>query len=226
MKGYFVTGTDTEVGKSLCAAGLLQALARQGYSTIGMKPVASGCERTAEGLRNEDAELLMAHMSVEANYEDINPHAFEPPMAPHLAAAQNNINIDVEALLEKAHYLASQADRIVIEGAGGWLTPLNETRTFADFAQATGLPVVLVVGIRLGCINHALLTYENLLARQVPVAGWIANTGLENTQNCLDIKENISALKIRLSVPFLGEIPYLVDRDVAKIAAQLHLQKS
>lgn len=223
MRGYVVTGTDTEVGKSLCAAGILEALHRQGHSTIAMKPVASGCVRTDQGLRNDDAELLMAHMSVAAAYEDVNPYAFEPPMAPHLAAQQNGKHIDIEALLSKARQLAKCADRIVIEGAGGWLTPLNDTRTFADFAQATGLPVVLVVGIRLGCINHALLTYENILARQVPIAGWIANTGLKNAQNCLDIKENISSLFARISAPMLGEIPYVEDGDIARIAAQISL---
>ncbi len=221
MNGVFITGTDTGVGKTLCAAGILEAYRQQGFSTIAMKPVASGCEQTDEGLRNEDALLLMQHMSEQANYDEINPYAFLPPMAPHLAAARNDLVINSGALVEQAHALASRADRIVIEGAGGWLAPLNEQQTFADLAVQFKLPVVLVVGIRLGCLNHALLTVENIQHRGVNMAGWIANIGLENTSDCLDIGENIATLESRISAPLLGKIPYLNDQNILEIASIL-----
>jgi len=221
MKGVFITGTDTEVGKTLCAAGVLVAYQQQGLSTVAMKPVASGCEQTSEGLRNEDALLMMKHMQAEATYDEVNPYAFAPPMAPHLAAAKKNIIINTDTLVGQAQELASRADRIVVEGAGGWLAPLNEHQSFADLAAQLGLPVVLVVGIRLGCLNHALLTYENIRQRNVPLAGWIANTGLPNAENCLDVEENIASLTARISVPLLGKIPFLKDQNIATIASLL-----
>jgi len=221
MKGVFITGTDTEVGKTLCAAGVLVAYRQQGLSTVAMKPVASGCEQTSEGLRNEDALLMMKHMQAEATYDEVNPYAFAPPMAPHLAAAKKNIIINTDALVGQAREMASRADRIVVEGAGGWLAPLNEQQSFADLAAQLGLPVVLVVGIRLGCLNHALLTYENIRQRNVPLAGWIANTGLPNAENCLDVEENIASLCSRISAPLLGKIPFLKDRNIVTIASLL-----
>ena len=223
MKGIFVTGTDTGVGKTLCAAGILALYRQQGFSTIAMKPVASGCEQTQDGLRNEDALLLMQHMTEAADYNEVNPYAFLPPMAPHLAAAKNNQQIESEALHAQAEALARRADRIVIEGAGGWLAPLNEQQTFADLAIQFDLPVVLVVGIRLGCLNHALLTIENMLHRHVKVAGWIANTGLENTEDCIDIDENINTLKTRIAAPLLGKIPHINDQNILSIASYLTL---
>jgi len=223
VKGVFVTGTDTGVGKTLCAAGLLLAYERQGYSTIAMKPIASGCEQTAQGLRNEDALLLMQHMSVKAPYDEVNPYAFLPPMAPHLAAAKEGILIESDTVVEQAKLLAAQADTIVIEGAGGWLAPLNDQQSFADLAVELDLPVVLVVGIRLGCLNHALLTYENIRQRGVPLAGWIANTGLDDAQGCLDIEENIATLSSRISSPLLGKIPFLKDQDISTIASLLKI---
>lgn len=223
MKGFFVTGTDTGVGKTLCAAGLLEAFKQKGHTTIAMKPVASGCEQTANGLRNEDALLLMQHMSEQASYEEVNPYAFLPPMAPHLAAARTNAVISSRALVEQAQLLANRADRIVIEGAGGWLAPLNEQQTFADLALEFGLPVILVVGIRLGCLNHALLTVDSMLQRGVQMSGWIANAGLENAEDCLDIDENIATLSSRIKAPLLGQIPQLKDQNIMKIAGLLTL---
>jgi len=223
MKGFFVTGTDTGVGKTLCAAGLLEVFNQQGHRTIAMKPVASGCEQTEDGLRNDDALLLMQHMSAGARYEEVNPYAFLPPMAPHLAAAKTNVIINSDQLVEQAHVLASRADRIVIEGAGGWLAPLNEQQSFADLVVQLGLPVILVVGIRLGCLNHTLLTVENMQQRGVQMAGWIANTGLADAQGCLDIEENITTLVSRISSPLLGKISYLKDQDVLKIASLLKI---
>jgi len=223
MKGLFVTGTDTGVGKTLCAAALLEVYRQQGFSTIAMKPVASGCEQTSDGLRNEDALLLIQHMSEAANYEEVNPYTFLPPMAPHLAAARENKTINCDELVAQAQLLAKRADRIVIEGAGGWLAPLNEQQSFADLTEQLGLPVVLVVGIRLGCLNHALLTIENMQYRNIEIAGWIANIGLENAADCLDIDENINSLLARISAPLLGKIPYQNDKDILKIASFLEI---
>ena len=223
MKGFFVTGTDTEVGKTFCAAGLLHALQSQGLTTIAMKPVASGCEVTPEGLRNEDALLLMEQMTAQASYDEVNPYAFVPPMAPHLAASQVGLTIDSGSLVEQATMLATRADRIVVEGAGGWLAPLNEQQSFADLVQQLELPVILVVGIRLGCLNHALLSYESMSARGVTVAGWIANTGLADAANCMDIEENISSLTSRISAPLIGTVPFVGDGNVTSISSRLNI---
>ncbi len=223
MKGVFITGTDTGVGKTLCAAALLEVYRQQGFSTIAMKPVASGCEQTSDGLRNEDALLLMQHMCEAASYEEVNPYTFEPAMAPHLAATRENVTINCDELVVQAQSLADRADRIVIEGAGGWLAPLNEQQSFANLAEQLDLPVVLVVGIRLGCLNHALLTIENMQHRGVKVAGWIANIGLDNAADCLDINENINSLQTRISAPLLGKIPYQNDKDILKIASFLEI---
>lgn len=223
MQGVFITGTDTGVGKTLCAAGMLVAYQQQGLSTIAMKPVASGCEQTPEGLRNEDALLLMQHMSEEAGYDEVNPYAFLPPMAPHLAAAREGTSINTDTLVKQAHALAHRADRIVIEGAGGWLAPLNKEQSFADFAVQLGFPVVLVVGIRLGCLNHALLTVENIRYRGVEMLGWIANMGLENAADCLDIEENIATLEARIGSPLLGKIPRQDDQKILEIASILNV---
>ncbi|MCK4743435.1 MAG: dethiobiotin synthase [Sulfuriflexus sp.] len=221
MKGYFITGTDTGVGKTLCAAGLLEAFKQQGKTTIAMKPVASGCEETSEGLRNEDALLLMQHMTAEASYEEVNPYTFVPPMAPHLAAVREGLTINSEPLVKQARQLSDRADCIVIEGAGGWLAPLNETQSFADLAKQFEIPVILVVGIRLGCLNHALLTVENMQQRDVCIAGWIANAGLPETDDCMDIEENIASLVSRIAAPLLGTVPQIADKNIVKIASLL-----
>ena len=144
-------------------------------------------------------------------------------MAPHLAATRENVTINCDELVVQAQSLADRADRIVIEGAGGWLAPLNEQQSFANLAEQLDLPVVLVVGIRLGCLNHALLTIENMQHRGVKVAGWIANIGLDNAADCLDINENINSLQTRISAPLLGKIPYQNDKDILKIASFLEI---
>jgi len=222
MNGYFIAGTDTEVGKTVCATVLLEAFKQQGLSTIAMKPIASGCEQTPAGLRNEDALSLIQHMTVSATYEEVNPYTFEPPMAPHLAAARQQLTITIDPLIAQAERLSTRADRIIIEGAGGWLAPVNETQSFADLAIGLAVPMILVVGIRLGCLNHALLTVENMQQRGVRLAGWIANTGLPEAANCLDIDENIASLVSRIDAPLLGVIPRLADLDAVKAASFLN----
>ncbi|GAC1623873.1 MAG: dethiobiotin synthase [Nevskia sp.] len=199
----FVTGTDTGVGKTHAACALIHALRAQGRSVCGYKPVASGCEASPQGWRNADALALAAASASREAYDTINPYAFEPAIAPHLAAARAGIAIDT-AVLDAAHdALASRHERIVVEGAGGWLVPLDAERSVADWVAARGWPVVLVVGLRLGCINHALLSAE-AIARRTRFAGWIANR-LPPAQ--AEWQENLDTLQRRLGAPLLGCLP-------------------
>jgi dethiobiotin synthetase len=171
VRGVVVTGTDTGVGKTLVAAGLLHGLARRGLRVAGMKPVATGCERTAAGLRNDDALCLGRHASVDAAYEEINPYAFEPAIAPHVAAAEAGVRIDLARIAACCARLSRGADRVVVEGVGGWRVPLNEREDVGDLARLLGLPVLLVVGVRLGCLNHARLSADAIAGRRRAVGG-------------------------------------------------------
>ncbi len=173
--GWFVTGTDTGVGKTRAALALMRACQRQGHCTIGMKPVASGCQTTPVGLRNSDALALLRQSNLDAPYEWINPYVLQPPIAPHLAAAQAGIRLEITPIIKAYQRLRPLAQRIVVEGAGGWRVPINEGETLADVALALRLPVVLVVGLRLGCINHALLTAEAIARDGAPLVGWIGS---------------------------------------------------
>jgi dethiobiotin synthetase len=213
--GLFVTGTDTGVGKTRVAAGLILAGRRAGLRMAGMKPVASGCERTPHGLRNDDAQRLMACASVSAEYALVNPYAFEPPVAPHLAARQAGTLIDPGRILSSFRQLAGGADRVVVEGVGGWLVPIDAATTMADVAAALGLPVVLVVGIRLGCLNHALLTAEAIVRRGLPFAGWVAN---RVDPDCLLADANVESLSDSLGTGPLVDLPWSPDEH-ATVAA-------
>ena len=200
---YFVTGTDTGVGKTLVACGLLHALARQGGKVSGFKPVAAGCE--ADG-RNEDVDRLLAAGNVPLARELVNPCCFTPPIAPHIAAAQAGARIALAPIVSAYRTLAGQVDNVVVEGAGGFLVPLNESETLADLADALALPVILVVGMRLGCLNHALLTAEAIAARGLTLAGWVAN----RVEPAMPVaEENLETLRTRLAAPLLGVVPYL-----------------
>lgn len=205
MRGWFITGTDTGVGKTVAAQALLVRLARAGFRVAGMKPVASGCRQTPQGLRNEDAERLLHASSVPLTYNEVNPYAFAPPVAPHLAARAAGIEIRLENILEHFYRLQARADWVVVEGAGGWYVPLGPALTMADLARALGLPVILVVGLRLGCLNHALLTAQAVRASGCALAGWVANRIDPNMEL---VMENIEALRARLDAPLLAEFPY------------------
>ena len=205
MGGWFITGTDTGVGKTRIARLLLEALARAGQRAAGMKPVASGCRATSEGLRSEDAESLRAASGVAADYADVNPYAFAPAVAPHIAAREGGVEIRLEKILECFQRLQRQAPWLVIEGVGGWMAPLGESLTVADVARALRLPVILVVGLRLGCLNHALLTASAIRQAGVPFAGWIAN---RIDPAMTRAEENIAALEERLTAPRLASFPY------------------
>jgi dethiobiotin synthetase len=174
-RGFFITGTDTGVGKTLVAVALTRALVARGLRTGVMKPVAAGGIRTPEGLFNEDALELLAASNVKAPYEDVNPWMLSMPASPHLAARADGVTIRHERITAALHRLEAASDMVIVEGAGGWHAPISATETMADIAGLLALPVVLVVGIRLGCLNHALLTREALRARGMIFAGWIAN---------------------------------------------------
>ena len=204
-RGFFITGTDTGVGKTQCSSLLIRACADQGYKVVGMKPVASGATVVMDKLRNEDALILMESANVEVPYDLVNPYCFSPPIAPHLAAQQSGIVIDLNTILESYKQLSGMADLLIVEGVGGWSVPLNDESDMSDLAQQFGLPVIMVVGIRLGCINHALLTAQSIQAKGCKLIGWIANFTTEN----VDVAdENIKSLQARLTFPLLATIPY------------------
>ena len=201
----FVTGTDTGVGKTRIAAALCRALAARAIEVAAMKPVASGCSATPEGLRNEDALALMAASNVRARYEEVNPFAFLPAIAPHIAAREANVDIDFAVLDRCFERLRLRSRVVVVEGAGGWLAPLDESRGFADLAVRWQLDVLLVVGLRLGCLNHALLTVESIERRGLRLAGWVGN-GIDPGFERLDA--NLATLLQRIAAPCLGILPH------------------
>ena len=176
MRGVFITGTDTEVGKTVVATGLVRGLVAKGLRVAVMKPVASGAQQTSEGLRNEDALALLAASNVPLSYEQVNPFCFEPAVSPHIAADDAGIRVDLAQIRRHFEALATDADWIVAEGAGGWLAPIGAATSVRDLALTLHLPVLMVVGLRLGCINHALLTKLAIEAHGAQFAGWIANT--------------------------------------------------
>jgi dethiobiotin synthetase len=208
MRGLFVTGTDTGVGKTLIACALVRGLRAAGQRVAVMKPVAAGAERTPAGLRNLDALLLMRAAGSKAAYADVNPYCFEPPISPHIAADEAYIEPDIGKIADKFLEISSATDVSVVEGAGGWLAPLSRTASMADLARALGLPVLLVVGVRLGCLNHAHLTKQAIDARGVPFAGWVASV-LDAAMARL--AENLGTLEELLGAPPLAVVPHLRD---------------
>jgi dethiobiotin synthetase len=207
VRGWFITGTDTGVGKTRIACLLLEALAREGRCAVGMKPVASDCRETAAGPRNQDAERLLAVSGVAVDYAEVNPYAFVPTLAPNLAAHECGVEIRNEKILESFQRLRQKAPWLVVEGIGGWMVPLGKQLTMADVARAMRLPAILVVGLRLGCLNHALLTAAAIQRDGVALAGWIANQ-IDPAMTHAD--ENIAALRERIEAPLLARFPYLV----------------
>ena len=214
ISGYFVTGTSTGVGKTLVSCALLHAFRLHGKSAVGMKPVASGCENG----RCADVDFLAAASSVAARREQMNPYAFVPPIAPHIAARQSGIEIDIEVILQAWLELKTIADVVVVEGIGGFLVPLNDSQDSSHLARALGLPVVLVVGIQLGCLNHALLTAQAVRAAGLALTGWVANR-IDPQMDAFD--ENLLALEQRLSCPLLGVLPFEPDANAKKMSGLL-----
>ena len=222
MKGFFITGTDTGVGKSWMTAALLHAIAKRGLRVAGVKPLACGGHATADGWRHEDAELLMQNASVALPYATVNPILLHEPIAPHIAAQRAGLRLSAAALHQACNALERELDWALVEGVGGWEVPLNEDETTADFAHLLGLPVILVVGIRLGCLNHALLTQDAIARQKLPLASWIANIIDADT---LEIPANIAALKEHIPAPLLGTIPHLPRFDATRIANLLNTEE-
>jgi dethiobiotin synthetase len=216
-RGVFVTGTDTGVGKTRASVALLHAQRGLGRRAVGMKPVASGCRAAHGELRNEDTEALIAASSPTPPYALSNPFALPLAIAPHIAARDAGVEIAIGPIVAAYRELAATADRIVVEGVGGWSVPLSDTLMQADLVRALDLPVVLVVGLRLGCINHALLTARAILADGCALSGWIANR-IDPAMSHADL--NIETLRTRIAAPLLGVIAHGADAgdDAAALA--------
>lgn len=203
---YFVVGTDTDVGKTYVSSALLRHFVAQGYQSVGMKPVASGCQMDPQlGLVNADAQTLLASGNVHADMDVLNPYRFLPAIAPHIAAQQADIAIDLDLILRAYRSLANEAEVVVVEGAGGFLTPINAQQSLADLAQQLAIPIILVVGMRLGCINHTLLTVQAIQARGLRLAGWVANSLAPNMPY---FAENLSTLQQAIDAPCLSVVPW------------------
>jgi dethiobiotin synthetase len=214
---YFITGTDTEIGKTYLACALLHAFRQQGLSAIGMKPVAAGTDAAGH---NDDVEALIAASSLALPRDVVNPYCFADPIAPHIAAAEAGVTIAADRIRKALDELTAQADVVVVEGVGGFVVPLAEGFDAADLAGALGLPLILVVGMRLGCLNHALLTVEAIRARGLPLAGWIANR-IDPAMSRFD--ENLAALKARIHAPLLGVVPHALAGGAEAAASHLAL---
>jgi len=220
-KRFFVTGTDTDAGKTFVTVLLLEALKQKGLRTLALKPVAAGCEMEAGEWRNDDANRLLQAMTQPLPYQQVNPIALQAAIAPHLAAALEGRRLSVDRLAGLIRgALMTPAEVTLIEGAGGWLVPLNERETLANLVKELNLPVILVVGVRLGCLNHALLTAQAVAAAGLPLAGWVAN--------CIDpaaamVEENIQTLRSMLPAPCLGVIPHAPDAAPAELVQHLDI---
>ncbi|MBT0960177.1 dethiobiotin synthase [Denitromonas iodatirespirans] len=213
---YFIAGTDTEIGKTFTTCALLHTARRAGLSAIGMKPVAAGAECVDGVWINEDAARLRAAGSVDPGLANLNPICLRTAVAPHIAAAAEGVTIDPARILAAFTRLQPQADLVLVEGVGGFRVPLTDGFDTADLAVALGLPVILVVGMRLGCINHALLTAEAIAARGLTLAGWVANQ-IDPDMAC--VADNLDALQRHLDVACLGHVPFMPDKDPAAVSA-------
>ena len=217
---YFITGTDTDCGKTLVTLGFMQLCLERGLKTTGMKPVAAGALRTHEGLLNPDALAIQGLSNPPLSYSEVNPYCFEPAVAPHLATKLAGTFIDLDKIARQHEQLCKTHEAVIVEGAGGWKVPLNDGQDMADMCRRLNLPVVLVVGLRLGCINHALLSMDAILASGQPLLGWIAN---HVDANMSLAEDNIQTLKQRIKAPLLGRIPRLDQVSAETVATYLSL---
>ena len=217
-RSFFVTGTDTGVGKTLVTAALLRALRDSGHRVAGMKPVAAGAIAGPEGPANDDALLLQAESSVRHPYALVNPWLLEPAIAPHIAAGEAGVAIDVARIAEAHVQLQRGADVVLAEGAGGFLVPLDASRSMGELPGRLGMDVILVVGLRLGCLNHALLTAEAVAALGLALAGWVGN---HIDPGFARMQANLDTLASRIAAPCLGIVPHMPEPDVAAAAARL-----
>jgi len=217
MMSFLITDTDTEIGKTWCSLALIQYFKNQGVSVAGMKPVATGCRNTEQGLRNDDAEQLLNLSGLNLPYDLVNPYTFVPPLSPHIAAAQVGQTIQLDKIIQAYQLLSAQADSIIVEGIGGWRVPLNETQSIKDVVQLTELKVILVVGIRLGCINHGLLTAEAIVRDGCNLVGWIANI----IDPDFSAQSSIDTLKSRIKAPLLGQLPFLKHQNISRLTQNI-----
>ena len=207
QRKFFVTGTDTGVGKTVISTALLAAANKHGLTTAAVKPVAAGCRQTAKGLRNDDALALQAIITQSLPYQQVNPIAVEPAIAPHIALQQAKQTVTIDDLITHCQtVLIMGAEFVVIEGAGGWRVPLNGAETLADLPKKMRLPTILIVGMRLGCLNHTLLTVEAMQRDGIEIIGWVAN---QIEPEMPFYRENVTSLKERLRIPCLGEVPFM-----------------
>jgi dethiobiotin synthetase len=218
----YITGTDTGIGKSIASAALLHALRARGQRAVGMKPVASGCEHTSEGWRNEDALALQQASNPVPAYADVNPYALPQPLAPELAAAEAGVSIDLATIVAAHARLAAQADAVVVEGVGGWAAPLTATIDQVEVVRALQLPVVMVVGLRLGCISHARLTARAIAADGANLVGWIAND-IDPAMARAD--DNFAILQRVLPVACWGRLPHAPAPDARAMSRYLTLPR-
>lgn len=205
MSGFFITGTDTEIGKTFVSTLLINFFVQEGLRVIGMKPIASGAKIIDGVLKNDDALSLIEASNVITDYKNINPYVFEPAISPHLAAEQTGAKINLDKIKKNFKELEQKSDIVIVEGVGGWYAPLNVEATISDLARALNIPIIIVVGLRLGCLNHALLTVQAVQQTGLPIAGWIANYVEDNFSSA---EKNIETLQARLNdIPYLGFIP-------------------
>ena len=218
-KTFFITGTDTDAGKTLVTAAMLDAANSQGAKTGAMKPIAAGAEDQGEGLRNDDALLLQEFSSVSMPYEQVNPVLLKEAIAPHIAAEKEGRRLTAERLVGFCRGAMMQPlDLMLVEGAGGWRVPLNQHENLSELPRRLQLPTILVVGMRLGCLNHALLTVEAIAADRVPLVGWVANR-VDPAMDCYE--ENLDTLRKRIKAPLLAELPFIEDVTANKAAAYM-----
>ena len=218
MTNFFITGTDTGVGKTWFTVSLMTALKQRGFKVMGMKPVATGAIMTKNGLINEDAKLIMQNCSQKVSYNLINPFVFELPIAPHVAAKHKGVVIDLDQIIKNYHLLRSMCDVLVVEGVGGWRVPVTNEHSLTDLVSKFDLSVILVVGMRLGCINHAILTAEAINADGMNLCGWVSNR-LDTVYS--QSEETIEALKKRLDCPHIADLRYNSNFDPNKIAEEI-----
>lgn len=219
-QGFYVTGTDTGIGKTVASTALLHALRARVLRAVGMKPLASGCERTPQGWRNDDALALQAASDPQPAYADLNPYALPLPLAPELAAREAGVTVELAPILEAYARLQAQADVVVVEGVGGWAAPLSDMLDQADLVRMLDLPVVLVVGLRLGCLNHACLTARAIAADGCRLAGWIGNAvdpGMDRRD------DHLALLQARIPAPRWGWLPHLEPANAEVLSRYLHL---
>lgn len=217
-KGFFITGTDTGAGKTWATIALMRYFKLQGNIVVGMKPVATGCNWHNGQLKNSDALLVQENSSIQLDYQEINPYAFETPVSPHLAAKNNPVKVEV--ILQAFNNLKDKADIVLVEGVGGWLAPLSHEYDVSDLVKALQLPVIMVVAIRLGCINHARLTFQAIQEAKIKCAGWIAM--------CIDPdmtmrQQNIDTIKNKIATPLFGTLPYSEEKDFDALVARINL---